>query len=201
MLQFLVLAAAATAVPAPGASAPPPDCSYDEAALVAMPYDSFDQDIDGGWRTLGDKGWDTQGADTLRAHQPLTEAQRALLNWHEGQERASAGDYTRAIPLLMRGVREDAADQSFVEYAQGTVAFLKHDKPALLAARARLAAIPKPVDWGDGTQTAVFKGKTVTFKFSWPANLDVLDRLIQCFDQPYAQAYGCRPAPSGAPAK
>jgi hypothetical protein len=29
---------------------------------------------------------------------------------------------------------------------------------------------------------------------AWPPNLDVLDRLLTCFDRPYREAYGdCRP--------
>ena len=198
VFQLLVLAAASTAAPAPAT-----DCKYDEAALVVLPFEAFDQDLSGGWRTLGYKRCNAEAADALRAyrlkHQPLTEGQRAILNWHEGQVRAEAGDYTRAIPLLMKGVNDQGEDQlfnrAFIEYALGTVAFLEHDKPALLSARARLAAIPKPTDWGDGTRTAVVNGKTVSFKSNWPANLNVLDGLIVCFDKSYAEAYSCRPAP------
>jgi hypothetical protein len=80
----------------------------------------------------------------------------------------------------------------FADYALGTVAFLQRDKPALLSARARLAAMPKPPVWIE-TASGVIDGERVFFSTPWPPNLNVLDGLLECFDRPYSEAYSCRP--------
>jgi hypothetical protein len=177
-------------------AAAPPDCRFDSAAMLALPFDRFDQDMSGGWRSIGAKGCFAAAADLLRHyrhdHTPLSEAERAILNWHEGQMRAFAGDYQRAIPALMRGVNdEEATAPAFREYALGTVAFLEHDREALVSARARLAAMPKPEGWSE-THVVTMNGKPVTLSFAWPMNLSVLDALIKCFDRPYSEAYNCQ---------
>jgi hypothetical protein len=64
---------------------------------------------------------------------------------------------------------------------------LNKDKTALLKARATLATIPKP----EGFQPSVKDAQGSIFKISWPLNLNVIDDLIKCFDQPYKIAYGC----------
>ena len=102
-----------------------------------------------------------------------------------------AGDYRRAIPLMMGGVQDDGGEIDFVDYALGTIAFLQRDHAGLLAARERLAAFPKPPGFKDKV-TVVQAGQPVTVTVTWPANLDVLDRLIGCYDKPYREAYACR---------
>jgi hypothetical protein len=69
---------------------------------------------------------------------------------------------------------------------------MRHDKAGLLAARARLAAIPRPADWTDSL-TVTVDGKPRSVSLAWPPNLNVLDGLIMCFDRPYSIAYFCRP--------
>lgn len=172
-----------------------PDCSYNAATLLALPFERFDQDLTGGWRALESKGCPVAAAEVLRRyrdeHRPLTDAQRSLLSWHEGQVLAFMGSYQRAIPLLLAGIPVDDTI-GFAHYALGTVAFLQRDKPALLAARARLTAMPKPSDWTDEV-TVMVNDKPVSFSTPWPPNVNVLDGLITCFDRPYKQAYSCRP--------
>ncbi|WP_051081040.1 hypothetical protein [Asticcacaulis benevestitus] len=172
------------------------DCNYDQALLLSLDYKAFDQNMQGGWRPLAaNKGCEPVAADLIRdfraAHAELSANDRWILNWHEGQMRASFGDYGNAIPLLAA----DNPDPSTRDYGAATVAFLKHDKPALLAARTKLAAEPKPDGWD--AAAADFKtkyGVTIT----WPSNLDVVDGLINCFDKPYAEAYDstCRTKPA-----
>jgi hypothetical protein len=185
-----------------------PACNYDAAKLLALPFEQFDQDLTGGWRALTNDRCPTEAAEVLRRyrteHQPLTDAQRRLLSWHEGQVSASTGSYNRAIPLLLAGVPDNDA-MGFADYALGTVAFMRRDKRALLAARARLAALPKPSKWID-TASATINGKLISFSTPWPPNLNVLDGLLECFDRPYSEAYSCRPllranlsAPSASP--
>ncbi len=177
------------------AAAAQSSCSYDAARLLALPFEQFDQDLTGGWRALKNSGCPGAAAEVLRRyrneHQPLTNGQRSLLLWHEGQVLALTGNYARAIPLLLAGVPiEDKGD--FTEYALGTVAFMRRDRAGLLVARARLAAVPKPAAWID-TQTVMINGKPMSATVPWPPNLNVLDGLIMCFDRPYSVAYFCRP--------
>lgn len=177
------------------AAAAQPSCGYDAKTLLALPFEQFDQDLTGGWRALENAGCRVAAAEVLRRyrneHQPLTNGQRSLLLWHEGQVLAFSGNYRRAIPLLLAGVPiED--DGEFTEYALGTVAFMRRDKAGLLVARARLAAVPKPADWTDTLMVRV-NGKSMSVTVSWPPNLNVLDGLIMCFDRPYSIAYFCRP--------
>lgn len=201
LVQSLILATTAAIAP--------PDCTYDAAKLLSLPYEQFDQDLTGGWRALQYKGCTNAAAEILRRyrneHQPLIDDARSLLAWHEGQLVAQMGDYPRAIPLLLAGVPVDDTS-GFADYALGTVAFLRRDKAELLTARARLAGLPKPANWAEQVTVAV-EGKEATFTTPWPMNLNVLDGLIACFDQPYAQAYRCNslkragavPIPAGRP--
>jgi hypothetical protein len=167
------------------------DCAVDENRSLLLSYQEFDQDMAGGWRTLEARGCQLAAADLVRAYrhrkQELRASERSNLSWHEGQLRAIAGDYDRAIPLLLGGVPEnDPID--FVDYALGTVAFLQRDLRGLKAARSRLAATPRPAPppspGGDGKAQA---------QMNWPPNLNVLDALIRCFGKPYKLAYNCRP--------
>lgn len=200
--QTLILAASAATAS--------PDCAYDAAKLLALPFEQFDQDLTGGWRDLQNRGCMQAAAEILRRYrqerQPLSDGMRSLLVWHEGQLVAQMGNYQRAIPLLLAGVPVDDTS-GFADYALGTVAFLRRDKPELLTARARLASLPKPANWAEHMTVSV-GGKAVTFATPWPMNLNVLDGLIACFDQPYVQAYRCNslkrranaPAPRLTPA-
>jgi hypothetical protein len=198
MLSALALVLALqTASPAPAAAEA---CAYDREAMLALSPDAFDQDTSGGWRPLEQRpGCEEAAADLLAAYR---EAHRSTLNvadlhisyWHEGQVRAGLeGQTERAVRLLMAGVNPTSTGDGFQEYALGTVAFLNHDRAALEAARARLAATPPPATWPE--TVAEFRSK-FGVEVKWPMNLDVLDGLIACFDKPYNEAYGraCRPA-------
>jgi hypothetical protein len=70
-----------------------------------------------------------------------------------------------------------------------TIAFLRGDRPALLAARTALAALPRPADFAPRD----VQGRPVAM--NWPPNLNVVDGLLACFGRPYAEAYGGCAAP------
>ncbi|MCO4092878.1 MAG: hypothetical protein HEQ34_13140 [Sphingorhabdus sp.] len=182
----LILLAATTASP---------NCSYDVAQLLDLPFEQFDQDMNGGWRSLKIKGCSEAAAEALSRyrnnHVPLTDSQRSVLLWHEGQIFAFMGRYERAMPLLLAGIPVDDTT-GFMDYALGTVAFLRRDKRALRTARSNLAALPKPSNWDDSITTTV-NGRSVVIFAPWPPNLNVLDGLSKCFNRTYSQAYFCRP--------
>ena len=186
---------------------PPPQlaaavCAYDQKAMLALDFDHFDQDLQGGgWRKLDARpGCEAQAADLVETYGQVNWAklrpyQLHLLYWHEGQLLALAGRTDQAVSLLMSGVNSpDEAD--FADYALGTVAFLEHDLEALKAARTRLAARPEPASFAQGKAWFKAHGAQV----SWPLNLNVLDGLIACFDRPYSVAYtDCRPVAMASP--
>ena len=167
------------------------DCAYNPAQLLAMDYKAFDHD---GWRPLAAiAGCESKAADLIRdyreAHADLLADDRRSLIWHEGQMRAAFGDYEGAIPLLS----VDNPDPAMRDYAAATVAFLRHDKAALMIARAQLVAEPKPDGWDEAVAEFKANGETII----WPLNLEVVDGLISCFDKPYFEAYDCRAKTAG----
>lgn len=167
------------------------DCSYNHAQLLALDYEAFDHE---GWRSLAAiDDCKLAAADLIRdyrgAHPDLSADNMRGLSWHEGQMRAAFGDYEGAIPLLS----VDNPDPAMRDYAAATVAFLRHDKAALLAARAQLIAEPKPDGWDEAVAELKANGETIL----WPLNLEIVDGLIACFDKPYAEAYGCRVKAAG----
>lgn len=174
-----------------GADALPADCPYDRPALLAEDVKAFDEDMHGGWRPLADRGCMREAADLIaawRGAHPELPADRAMaIAWHEGQMRAAFGDTAGAIADL--SVSLQSPDAAFRDYVAATIAFLKRDRPGLLAARAALAAEPKP----DGFDAAAADAKARYGDLVvWPINLDKVDGLIACFDKPYKDAYGCR---------
>lgn len=163
-----------------------PDCAYDRAALLALTEDKFDQDLTGGWRKLADEGCTVEAADLIAAYRDAAARQHPqLLMWHEGQLRAILGQNDRAIALFAKSYEPVDRDRiGWNHYVGGTIAFLRHDRPALAAARKALAAIPRPAN----PPMMVMNGKRVPL--AWPPNLNVLDGFLKCFDRPYREAYG-----------
>jgi len=177
-------------------------CTYDEDALLALDENAFDQELSGGWRAIANiPGCELAAADLLAAYRAKHPGAGSLLAWHEGQMRASAGQYERAIPLLeaaRKPIEQDPAGWN--HYVDATLAFLRHDGPALLAAQKRLAAVAYAEGAGmpplkDGYfELPAPPGQPAT-KMRWPPNIEVVDGLVACFGKPYAHAYGvsCRP--------
>jgi hypothetical protein len=157
-----------------------------------------------GARWLAQPGCESVAADLLRDYRETHGSRSGILYWHEGQLRATAGDYKRAITLLEQARTPPNTDDlsGWNDYVDATIAFLKRDRAALLAARTRLSAV-RPMN-GMTVQNGFISlrmssGQTATVR--WPVNLDVVDGLVHCFDRPYRVAYGseCRP-PDTAPA-
>lgn len=176
MIGLLALAAAQAADP----------CAHDRAALLALPLLAFDQDLSGGWRPLAERGCEKEAADLIRDWRVANKSDQFTLFWHEGQMRAYAGQTAAAIALL-DGARRPATEDliGWNHYVDGSVAFLRRDRPALAVARARLAVLPKP----PGFDPRGPDGKPRPT--AWPVNLRVLDGFIRCWAQSYKVAYGC----------
>lgn len=196
----MIVAALATILlqAAPAPTSTPETCAYDRDVMMALTADAFDQDVNGGWRPLGNRDECRETAAVLLADYretrrgDLTSDQLHNNYWHEGQIRAALGQRDHAVRLLLAGVSPDPMGDGKENYALGTVAFLLRDRAALQAARDRLATTPPTPDFERSAQE--FETK-YGVKLKWPLNLDVLDGLLACFDKPYDQAYSrdCRP--------
>lgn len=116
--------------------------------------------------------------------------------------RAFAGHYGAAIPLMQASrqpVDRDLAGWN--PYVEATVAFLRHDRSALAAAKKKLDALPPapelpPIKNGY-IEMAAQDGQTMRMR--WPPNADVVDGLMHCIDRSYVEAYGpsCRAISAG----
>lgn len=179
-------------------------CEADRERLLALDESAFDQDLSGGWRALSAQpGCTLAAADLIADYRKKHGKQSGLLLWHEGQLRASGGQYREAA-ALMEGARKPASDDraGWNLYVDATIAFLRRDRAGLDAARAALAAVPPPV--GAGVPPVVDGYMEVDFedgqkrRIRWPPNIDVVEGLVRCFDKPYDEAYSdaCR-APAG----
>jgi hypothetical protein len=180
-------------------------CTFDEAALIVLPFDKFDQDFADGWRPLAQRPECLPELPHLLAtyraarSADLEPDQFSLLEWHEAQLRANLGETEVALDLFARAGPDEAPGQrreAFGLYREATITFLKRDRDALQSARDRLAALPMP-DWF--LAVVVDSEQKFGLKPTWPMNLDVVDGFITCFGRPYSEAYGanCRPRPPG----
>ncbi|MBV9883888.1 MAG: hypothetical protein JO276_12845 [Sphingomonadaceae bacterium] len=138
--------------------------------------------MNGGWRALaGRPGCEGVAADLIHAYRANLEAHLSILYWHEGQLRANIGQYPEAI-RLMELSRKPEDRFGWNPYVDATIAFLRGDRTALVAARTQLAGLPRPAGFEDRTLP---NGLHVT----WPMNLEVVDGLVRCFGRPYREAY------------
>jgi hypothetical protein len=162
-------------------------CIFNRAELLALDEYSFDQDMNRGWRAVARHEECTEiAADLIRDYRETRGLKSTILYWHEGQLRAIAGSTDEAIRLFEKSRRTfDVFGWNL--YVDASIAFLKHDKPALLAAREALARLPRP----EGFDPRDEKGNVINT--SWPLNLSFVDGFITCFDREYKEAYGnCR---------
>ncbi|MEM1196764.1 MAG: hypothetical protein AAGH57_11720 [Pseudomonadota bacterium] len=184
MMAALLLAAAQADVPP---ETPDPDCSYDLDAMLALDQDAFDQDMDGGWRPLGQiDGCEEAAAELIRTWRHKKRNHSSILYWHEGQMRAYAGQTSQAIALfeLTRSSQDEDANFGWNHYVDGTIAFLRGHRRGLDRAIERLAAVPEP------DQNRLINPDGTVVQIRWPPNINVLKRFEACWGQPYAQAYG-----------
>lgn len=181
LLASIILGQAATA-----------DCRQPDAAMLALPLHEFDQ-TPAGWRSLDAEGCEAIGADAIARYREINREALAgedlgALIWHEGQLRAAAGQTEAAIALMLEGRNGESEGDRL--YADATVAFLRQDREALLAARERLLALPTP-EW--------FAAAVERYRINypdhppptWPLNRDKVEGFIACFDRPYREAYNC----------
>jgi hypothetical protein len=153
------------------------------AAALALSYKQFDQTPHSGWRVLAQDGELFREAAALieayLARVKLDPSEQINLHFHAAQCLAFAGDTKSVLDALghlkqaRHATEPPDAPLCWNEYVNATEAFLRGDLDALKAARELIAIGPK------------LNGIA--------ANLDVVDRLIARFGQPYREAYSAEP--------
>ncbi len=100
-------------------------------SLMALDFEAFDQDMDGGWRYYRDQGQFALAASLIESylekHQEIEGQPREVMSWHAGQMYAMDGQNEKAIPLLEASRKEDDF-MMWNQYLDATVAFLKKDR-------------------------------------------------------------------------
>lgn len=164
-----------------------PRCDHSKDAMLALDQQAFDQGPNG-WRSLAALDCHKEVADIIWIWRTTHKATATILFWHEGQARANAGQTINAIALFERSRKAPSEEMSeaWNIYVEGSIAFLKRDRSGLESARTRLLATKRPNSFAPlGAD-----GKPI--QISWPPNLEVLEALSRCWDQPYLRAYSCR---------
>jgi hypothetical protein len=140
-----------------------PACRRDEAALMALDYEAFDQDLTpGGWREVAAVPDCARDAARLISHWreahegKLSPAEQWTLWWHEGQALASAGDYQAAVRRMQTaqtfhddsppppGTPDDEVEMFRANilvrdaWEEATLAFLRRDRAAFEKSRAQM---------------------------------------------------------------
>jgi len=161
--------------------AAPKACTIEEsrqAAMLAAPYDAFDQTMTGNasWRPLIDEGCYAAAADVVSLYLTrnagrLSAEQIWTMRFHVGQALAMGGEDAQSIPWFKQS-RDPQADTEWLAYVDATLAFLTKDASALAAGRAAYAAAPH-----HGAQ-----------------RLKVIDGFRACLTKTYTEALMCAPA-------
>lgn len=187
----LALAGALLAAPLFADDSAGTECPTTDAAMMALPMVAFDQS-DGGWRSLDQPGCELATAEVIRLYRQAHGAGVAdwgdTLIWHEAQLRAAGGDTEEAIRLMVVSRGKDSP--GIRPYTDATIAFLRRDREALLAARAELLTIPMPEQFARASARYAESYPDLP-PLEWPLNLQIIDGLIACFDKPYREAYSC----------
>lgn len=154
--------------------------------MLALNQNAFDQDFEGGWRSVAKQdGCLIVAADLIRSYIEKNDSQSTILVFHEAQLRAMAGQTGHALQILPLA-RKPASETDRIGwnfYVDATIAFLKKDNDALLRAREALSAVPRP----EGYSPVDANGNPVDLV--WPPNLNVVDGFLDCFSQNYDSAY------------
>jgi hypothetical protein len=161
-------------------------CAVDIANMLALDQQSFDQSPSG-WRQLEVPGCYRKAADLIRYWRRAHSSDSKMLLWHEGQNRAKAGQVRGAVRLF-KASRKGESEEMAVPwnlYVDGSIAFLKRDRVALEGSRSALSALPKPASF----RPVGPDGKPI--QIPWPPNLNVLEGFQRCWDRPYNRAYSC----------
>ena len=176
-----MLALSAAGGPFPSGSRGPEDNKPPQE--LGLSYWAFDQRPGSAWRKIADEGKYLEAAKLIDRYEKekkgLEEWQRVNLRFHAGQLYAAADQKDRALARFKTALFiKEPADSTirWNAYVRATIAFLERDRKKLTELREEIAKGPK------------LQGVA--------PNLDVVDRLIEHFDEPYLAAYRGKPKKS-----
>jgi hypothetical protein len=141
---------------------------------AALAYELFDsRNGPYGWRSLNAAGCTDAALRLLTAYATANGAglsleQRLELRFHSGQTLAFSGREGEAIPYFVQANSLEATAE-WQAYVAATIAFLKHDAPALAAAREAYATI------APGSM-----------------RLTIIDGFVACPQESYSKAAHCK---------
>lgn len=167
------------------------DCISDRSRLLALDFETFDQDYTQGFRSIAEKaGCQLYVADLIGDYREtnadkLRTAQLNTLLWHEGQIRALAGDTAKAIAAFEGSYKP--RNRVWNLYVDASIAFLKKDRGAFDVSYRELERLPKPDYWDQLVENTRSK---YNYTPVWPSNINVLRAFDRCFDETYQEAYG-----------
>lgn len=191
-LGMLAWIAQLTGAPAPPPGMPPlppgafvlpevtcPPNAKEEARLLALPFEAFDQHPVAGWRPYGLRGCYRDAARLIARYADKSQdpGKIGLLRFHQFQMLAFADDKDAALAVLETVKRIDAqrnAETGWKLYVAGTEAFLRGSRKDLEDRIAELTAFANA--HGPGERAA-------------RVNSNVLQGLLRCFGKPYRTAY------------
>ncbi|RFB05835.1 hypothetical protein [Parvularcula marina] len=170
--------------------------------LLELKQRPFDQDFEGGWREIaGRDGCRLAAADAIESYmlfaRPYGPEHTKILRWHAGQMYAYEQRTDKAIAYF-RATYDDVESVAFPGpewnlYVDATLAFLRGDYDALVAARDELAVQPVPEERKESRRKMLADNPNMTMPEGFidaPMNLNVVKGLVDCFGKPYSQAYG-----------
>ena len=118
-------------------------------AMLSLPWQQFDQTKGSGWRIyLARKDHHTAALlidEYLKRHDELTLRQRVLCHFHAGMEYVFDGNIPAALPHLDQAIVPSgitAHSPDWNDMVTAAKAFLTGDRAALIAAKARVDALP-----------------------------------------------------------
>lgn len=140
--------------------------------LLGLSLEAFDQQRDSGFRAVANLRCFAAAAtlvdEYVQQHRSqLSPRQIGLLRWHAGQLYAYAGNSSVARARMLDAIDLEEPEPPFFpwnDYVRATIAFIDGNRDLLLQHRERIAA-------------TVSKG-----------NLNIVDKLIECFGRPYLEA-------------
>ena len=164
--------------------------------LMDLSFRAFDQDMNGGWRSVQKRdGCERSAGELIKSYIVYSRADISdsvrTLRWHAGQMFATADHTTEALALF-KAARAVKAGKDLDLYAQATIAFLERDKAALIAARNALAAIEVSDDELESRRRFLEENPDIRMYEGFlyePSNLGTVNGLLACFDKPYREAY------------
>lgn len=176
----------------------PSSCETTEselARILELPFREFDQNPGDGWRPYYASKCYEEAAELLKgcmARHPERAKEHHMLAFHAGQMLSMFGEYDTAVELMRQAY--STRRSAFIDwnaFVDANIAFLEKDYETLLRMRERISQQPVMTEEKGIPDWAI--GKKM--------NLDVVDGLIACFDEPYVVAYQDECRAKGAPAE